>query len=201
MPSSIEAPPNDYLIRTAHHRRLSKNITSNQVVFLGDSMIEGLNTSAAIPSAINFGIGNDRISWMLDRMSGYQNLDKAKAWVFGIGINDLMNSSEHDQELALEALQHKFQTDKEIYLLAVLPVTEERSDKLNNLNLKVTAINVRLQSIAESSANVHFIPAPPKLLSQPGALNNLAHDGDGLHLNQLGYAIWIAHLNDKLGSL
>ena len=59
------------------------------IVFIGDSIIQGLYVSAVTENGVNFGISGDTTAGVLERIDKYTILNKARAVVIAIGINDI----------------------------------------------------------------------------------------------------------------
>lgn len=191
-------PPDDYIVRASHQRRVAKNIQPDQIIFLGDSMIEGLNTSAIYPGAINFGIGHDRVKWLSARINNYANLKRAKLWVICIGINDLLNSDYEKAQTDLRYLLRQIPQGQQVFISSILPLTSARSLLQNNLNKEVWRFNKFIEKLTETNENIRLLEVPKTLTNKNRDLKSGLDDSDGLHLNKEGYDLWISYIKDQL---
>ena len=53
----------------AYHKRIDSNIPDDAVIFIGDSITEGLAVSSISPVSVNYGIGSDTTLGVLQRLS------------------------------------------------------------------------------------------------------------------------------------
>ncbi len=85
-----------------------------------------------------------------------------------------------------------------LYVLAITPVTKERSDSATDgINMtNINALNGRIKTMC-SEKGVTFIKNPPEFTNSAGYLPSEA-SSDGIHLNPKYYRIWAAYLIDKL---
>jgi lysophospholipase L1-like esterase len=157
-------------------------IAGSPVVFLGDSIIAGMDVSAVTPGAVNMGVGGDTTAAILARV-GKVPAD-ATAIVLEGGINDLANGW-HDQVLAnYPKILARLPSAARVYLVGVLPVDETRlSPERRALfdNRKIAEVNADLAALCRTHANCIVIPPLPTL----GPNDTI---GDGLHPNAAGYA-------------
>jgi hypothetical protein len=64
-----------------YHKRMDGNIPSGAVIFIGDSITQGLAVSAVYPKSVNYGIGSDTTIGVIKRLSDYKSLSRARAIV------------------------------------------------------------------------------------------------------------------------
>lgn len=72
-----------------YHKRMDGSIPDGAVIFIGDSITQGLATSAISHAGVNLGIGLDTTAGVLNRLQFYKSIDRSKAVVLAIGVNDL----------------------------------------------------------------------------------------------------------------
>jgi len=70
------------------HSHMDGNVPDDSVIFIGDSLTQGLCVSAVACPSVNYGIGNDTTLGVLQRISQYESIQRAKVVVIAIGIND-----------------------------------------------------------------------------------------------------------------
>ena len=119
----------DFRRMLKYHMRMDGNVPNNSVVFIGDSITQGLAVTAVASPSINCGISCDTSYGVLKRIRRYKSIENASAVVIAIGVNDM-----------------KYRSNKKI-----------------------------LWNLADEF-----------------------HEGDGIHLNSRGNAIWIDSLKVAL---
>ncbi len=186
-----------------YHSRMDGNVPRNSVIFIGDSITQGLCVSAVVSPSVNYGIGGDTTAGVLDRIETYTSIQKADAIVIAVGINDMGVRS--DDEIMRNYARLVTQVPPNIPLIfsAILPINEKRCARewfggTCGLNDRLKSINVRLQKLTMASSRICFVDAGPSLVDARGNLSDEFHDGDGVHLNAKGNSIWIQHLRTAI---
>ncbi|MBD3337195.1 MAG: hypothetical protein GF355_16910, partial [Candidatus Eisenbacteria bacterium] len=175
-----------------YHSRMDKNLPDNAVIFIGDSMVQGLSVSAVAAPAVNYGIGGDTTSGVLARLPAYDSLKKARAIVVAVGINDMEIRDNAGILSNYAEILRRLPEDVPVIISAVLPVDEEiRTDWRGWNRDRIAPLNSELARLAHGSRNLHFVDAAPLLVDPRGNLAGELHVGDGLHLNPQGNAVWI----------
>ena len=184
------------------HLQLDGSVEEGSVIFLGDSLTQGLNVAAISNQSINYGIGMDTTAGLLKRITTYESLEKASIIVIAIGINDLIrvkrkpeNILENYQKI-LESLPQPSNKRSTVFIQALLPVDESASS-LSGINDKILQLNSSLQSLA-AAYGAKFINLHASFAESTGNLKQTLHIGDGLHLSSEGYRLWISALKLKL---
>ena len=182
------------------HLQLDGSVKSGSVVFLGDSITQGLNVAAITNQAINYGIGMDTSYGLLRRVSQYNSLTHASTIVIAIGINDLIRVKRSPADVLknYKAILQRLPPETKVIMQAVFPVDETKG--LSGTNGKIIQLNEMLKSLAEDKGHT-FINIQGVFLNNEGNLKSLLHVGDGLHLSSEGYKLWIAALNQTLSNL
>jgi len=182
------------------HLQLDGSVEAGSVIFLGDSLTQGLNVAAVTDSAINYGIGMDTSRGLLQRISQYRSLTRASTVIIAIGINDLIRVNRSPDDI-LENYQQILNTvstanpDASIVLQAIFPVDERNG--LAGTNKKIIRINSRLQSLAKTN-EYGFVNLSSQFVGNQGNLKQKLHVGDGLHLSSEGYRLWIRALKQRV---
>lgn len=194
-------PPNDFVTlykasMNTMHARVDKNTPENALIFIGDSLVQGLSVTAIHPRAVNFGIGHDTVRGVAKRSLTYQSLMSSSSVVISIGINDLRNrtlkATIADYKLMIEQLAHI----PSIYIHEVLPV----DSNLMGIELqhRIIQFNNALFQLTKDFDNITLLKYSPKFTDFNGNLKPYLHLGDGLHLNENGSRIWIQQLKQQL---
>jgi lysophospholipase L1-like esterase len=179
---------------------MDASIPDQAVLFLGDSITQGLAVTAVSPNSVNLGIGGDNVAGVADRVPRHTALARASTVVLAVGINDLPWRDDAtilaDYARALDAMPK----GPRVIVSAVLPVASPTpAIKLPEAEARIAAFNQKLQDLAKSRGAL-FIDAGPKLTGTPGRLRDDYHLGDGLHLSPAGYQIWIKALRDAVAA-
>lgn len=179
--------------------QLDSSIEAGSVIFLGDSLTQGLNVAAVTHPAINYGIGKDSTAGLLQRIPQYQSLSRASTIVVAIGVNDLLRTSrsnagiiENYQQI-LEALPK----DVPVILQAIFPVDEPLVTE--GLNQRVLALNNSIQQLATQYQHT-FINLHDEFAGADGNLKSELHIGDGIHYSAAGYRLWVNALKIHISS-
>ncbi len=183
---------------TSYHERLDGSLPEGVTLFIGDSITQGLATAAIADLSVNYGIGSDTTVGVLERLPKYKSINKAKAVVLAIGVNDLKR---RDVDTTVDNYQKMLKLipkDMPVVVSAVLPVDERVYTQNSNATIK--QLNLKLKTLAASMSNIVYIDSTELLQASDGNLKADFHTGDGIHLNTAGYKIWIAQLRQALKS-
>jgi lysophospholipase L1-like esterase len=182
-----------------YHERMDANTPDGSVIFIGDSMIQGLCVAAVDTPSVNYGIGNDTTVGVLKRLPKYRSLERASACVVAIGVNDLQRRGNEDILKNYSAILQTIPQHLPLVLSAVLPLDERVHDDLVGINTRIKELNSGLRGLCEAqSAKCTFIDPGAKLIDSSGNLGKAFVDGDGLHLNSAGNSIWIKELKEAV---
>jgi len=186
-----------YHIMVGFHNRINKNMNAGSVVFIGDSITQGLAVSEVSDKSVNFGIGGDTTLGVITRLGEYTALDKSQLIVLAIGINDL--KYRNNQEIILNFINifERLPADIPILVSAILPVDEISSEK-NNYNKRINAINTELKKISIENSRLYFMDISKNIIDSTGNLEDKYHNGDGVHISRLGYQVWIEYLKESI---
>ena len=178
-----------------YHSRMDGNMPDGAVVFIGDSHIQGLCVSAIVPSSVNYGIGGDTTAGVLQRLPNYKSIGRASAVVIAIGINDMKFRSNEEILHNYSAIAGQIPENIPVIFSAVLPIDEEARDDWQGRNQdRIRSLNSELENLTREYENYFFVDGGALLTDAQGNLADEFHDGDGLHLNSKGNAIWIQQL-------
>jgi lysophospholipase L1-like esterase len=179
-------------------QRAEANAAKDSIYFIGDSLVQGLNTTRIHKNTINLGVGHDQINNIHQRVQNYVMIDRAKLVIFAAGINDLRHFT---VELTLSKYKQLIEANKQLKHIAVhaiLPVNtnilgEELATKIENLNLHLRLLTLEYQHIS-------FIEIPDQFNTKNNPPSEF-YLNDGLHLSRLGNDIWIEYLQGKVSEL
>ena len=120
---TLELTPH-YHRMLGYHKRMDGNVPDRAVIFIGDSLTQGLCVSAVAVPSVNYGIGSDTTVGVLQRLSEYRSIDRAAAVVIAIGINDLRRRSDAEILDNYETILARIPESIPVIASAVLPVDE-----------------------------------------------------------------------------
>ncbi len=172
-----------------------------RVLFLGDSITQGLPVSIVTDVGVNYGIGSDDAVGLLRRLDRYGSINQAAAVVVAMGSNDI-NRADDDEFLDnYRAVLDAFPADLPVLCSAILPIDEPvRSNWLRRSNERIGSVNADLRAECEGRGH-GFVDATAALADDLGNLDSSLHDGDGLHLNPQGNVVWADQLKAGLSEL
>lgn len=187
--------------RLAYHMRGDELLPDGRWLLLGDSLIEGLPANALDARAVNYGIGSDDATGVLERIKMYSSAARAEALLIAVGINDLNLFADDDVVLFhYGALLDALPEGPVVACSLMLPIDESaRSDWKKRSNARIQRVNEHLRTECQQRG-LTIIDASSVMQTTDGSLNPLFHEGDGLHLSPQGYAAWIPVLRAGLRS-
>ena len=197
-PPPVQEITEHYKRMLRYHVRMDGNVPDRSVVFIGDSLTQGLCSDAVAFPSVNYGVGADTTVGVLARLPEYQSLRRASAVVLAIGVNDIMfRDNQHivkNYGRILEALPQSVP----IVCSAVLPVNEPVYGPSDVNNARILDLNVALKTLCSDDARCVFVDVGDSLVDASGNLSTALQDGDGIHLNAAGNRIWIDELRKAI---
>lgn len=182
-------------------RKSWSNNSSGEIVFLGDSLTarEDWNVLFGTNNISNAGQSGDTTDDVLARLDSVLEAKPQKIFLM-IGINDFLKGKDISYILAN---YHKIigriesqSPDTQIYIQSVLPVNNSISQMGTVDSEKITAINDKLNSLADGK-RIFFINLYPNF-SGPDNQMYAQYTNDGIHLNASGYAIWKSSIDQYI---
>ena len=178
---------------------VDKSVPRGAVLFFGDSHVQGLCVSAVTPRGVNFGMGGDSAVGLLHRIDDYSSLRKAGAVVLWIGVRDVSVMEGPQVVRNIRAIVAKVPEDTPVLISAILPVDAEINERVSNRSIAIT--NSGIADFCASNKRCHFVDCVAAVTGPGGNLRPDYHIGDGIHLSEQGYAIWIDALRKVLRPL
>jgi len=191
----------DYFRRTlSYHARSVDAVPDGSVIFIGDSIVQGLAVAAVHPLSINYGIGSDTTKGVLDRLPIYMPaLERARTIVLAIGINDIRYRSADDSIQNYIRILDTLPQDRRVVVSAILPIDESSRVELAGRKEWINRFNTSLRRITDARELVMFVDSATALDTDgDGRLDPSLHDGDGVHLNSAGNIVWASRLPDAI---
>lgn len=170
-----------------------ENITSNDIVFLGDSLTESFDLKEHLGknNLRNRGMSGNMTEHVLYRLEEIFNTKPAKLFLM-IGINDIYQGIAPDIVIGtiariLGEIQENSPPTK-IYCQSILPVNENHLLSFENINARVYQVNNSLRDHCKKK-NITFIDIHPDFLNDHGQMDT-EYTYDGVHLTEQGYVLW-----------
>lgn len=174
-------------------QRIDKNVPDKSIIFIGDSITQGLAVTAVSPVSVNYGIGQDTTVGVLNRISFYHSIRRSKMVIIAIGVNDLKWRDNDEIMSNYQKIIDLISRDTPVLFSAILPVDEVASGRIG-ANDRIKALNDGLDDLCKRSQRLHFLDISKLIVDDFGNLLGDYHIGDGVHLNRLGNEIWISEL-------
>ncbi len=190
------SPHYRFLIRA--HATIDPFVGERAVVFVGDSITEGLNTAAVTANSVNYGISNDTTEGVLRRLGKYASLQNAALVVLAIGVNDLVFRPVEDTAADYSRILEAIPANTPVLISALMPVDETAG--WDGLNAKISDLNRRLPTLAGKRPNTALLDVSDRFRDDEGNLKRSLHN-DGVHLNKSGYRIWIEALTAVISEM
>jgi lysophospholipase L1-like esterase len=195
----ISAQSKHWQLRVNQFSQEIKSTPKGKIVFLGNSVTEGFDLTAAFPKTrpINRGIISDHLDGVMDRIdSSVVVLQPSQLFIL-IGINDIGRGDTDSLIISryrtLLSRLHLALKSTKIYLVSILPTSVKWS---NCPKEKIERINQHISDLAKEY-NCEWMDINHLFADANGYLKD-KFSPDGLHLNTVGYEIWIKELQ-KLG--
>lgn len=185
-----------------YHEWMDGNVPDRSVIFIGDSITQGLAVSAVATPSVNYGIGGDTTIGVLHRIPGYRSILRSRAVVIAIGINDMRRRSDQEILAHLKRIPELIPPSVPILFSGVLPLDETNREGWEGWNRdRIQPLNTAIREWTATSDRLHFVDAGPELVNAQGNLASAYHAGDGIHLKSEGNAVWIRVLRSALDEI
>jgi lysophospholipase L1-like esterase len=179
---------------------MDENVPDNSVIFIGDSITQGLAVSAVANPSVNYGIGGDTTVGVLKRVQSYASLDRASVVVIAVGINDFSYRSNEKIFDNIKSIVKKLPISIPIVISAILPIDEKIIKEWSGYNSRIVMLNSKVKDFTDKSNRLFFVDIGDALVDNKGNFSDKYHVGDGLHLNSRGNDIWIGALQEVISS-
>lgn len=177
-----------------YHMRMDGNVLDKAVVFVGDSLVQGLFTDAVASPSVNFGIGGDTTIGVLARLPAYGSLLRASTVVLAIGVNDLKFRANGEIIQNYRRIMQSLPPTLPLVCSGILPVVETNQPSGRITNERVREINIALEALCTEHKRCVFVDIGRKLFDTRGNIVMTFYEADGVHLNSAGNRIWIEEL-------
>ncbi|MBT3229005.1 MAG: hypothetical protein HOD43_03190 [Candidatus Marinimicrobia bacterium] len=178
-----------------------KKPRSNSVLFVGSSSIRGWKTlSADFPelNVLNRGFGGSHMSDLLFYMDDLVFPYRPNAIVVYEGDNDIAAGKTPERVLSdynvfVERVLEIW-PNQPIFFISIKP-SLARVNYMGNM----AKANALIKARTEEGENLYFIDVYTPMLSEDGTPRKDIFGHDGLHMNEVGYALWTKEVKAELG--
>lgn len=179
------------------HMWMDASVPDNAVIFLGDSIVQGLATAAIAPNAINYGIGGINAAQLGDLIPDYKSLARARIIVLSVGINDVIFfNGGADLRKQYQRILERLPSATPLVWSAIAPTGLKQVDPKH-----IRSANQVIAELCAQRGNCTFVDVWPLLAGENGqAMDDMLLD-DGIHFSAAGYRIWIAALRDAVAKV
>lgn len=171
-------------------------ITSNDIVFLGNSITDGAEWAEIfnMPNVKNRGISGDITTGVYERLDVILKGQPKKIFLL-IGINDINRKNsvadsvfKNITKIAEKIRQQSPKTT--LYIQSIFP-EDFNDERFKNNKEKIISINKNLEDYCLQN-KLTYIDLYSKLITPDGSTINSEYSNDGLHLMGSGYMVWKA---------
>ena len=192
----------EYNRMLAYQTRMDGNVPDRSVVFIGDSLTQGLCTDAVACPSVSYGIAGDTTVGVLARLPKYQCVRRASAVILAIGVNDMKFRDNQQIIQNYARILNALPQGMPVICSAVLPVDERiYAPRLGVKNARIAEFNRLLKTLCLQHSQCVFVDPGNRLADQTGNLSAAFQAGGGIHLNAAGNRIWIDDLRKAIGTI
>lgn len=186
-----------------YHQWMDLLVPGNAVIFIGDSLTQGLANIAVEPCSVNFGIGSMNTFQLIEVLPFYKSLLRASAVVLEIGVNDFSMGLQARAgfDSRYRRIVEFIPKEKPLIVNSIMPVAQSGIDAG-----EILAANRSIQAICKDRPGCYFLDTWA-LMANPDDNQPLPEmflvDGVQLsvHLSVMGYQTWINALRKEIGQL
>ena len=208
--SDMYSDPGKYALTTDYDYVTAEDDYYNDALFIGDSRIEGFRLHNAFPGATYYsktGIGISTIMWeqiamapngVLTSIPDALQYTQFKKIYIMVGVN---NMAAHNTEQFLQVYSDMISTirekqpDAKIFILSIMHVSARYNDGGSGLtnNININDRNVAISTLADGK-DIFYINLN-QLICEDNFDIKAGYSGDGLHLKDEYYDLWVDYLN------
>ncbi len=183
-----------------YHKWMDEFVPEKSVVFLGDSITQGLATAAVAPYSVNYGIGGEITAELIDALPYYKSLHRARAIVLAIGINDIWQGRQQGLPERYSKILDALPKDRPLIWSSVMPV-KTNGGWMKMKESDITEANRTIKSLCERRSNCIFVDTWNVLADSNGRIIQQYFLDDGIHPSSSGYRQWITVLNKAMNQI
>jgi lysophospholipase L1-like esterase len=183
----------------------SEKVVKYKIIFLGNSLTQFGDWSKLLgdSTVLNRGIAGDNTYGVLARLNDIMIRKPGKLFI-EIGINDISQNIPQQiiskNILSIVKQVHKNSPGTQVYITSILPTNDNVKTEYPasyHKNKQINFINSELMRYADA-INYTYIDLNKQVKDKKGDLDTKYAKPDGIHLNQLGYGIWVKLINMEI---
>ena len=173
------------------HKEAAGNEYFSDAAFVGNSLVDGLKLFSGLTSSDYYsqtGLSVSNVKEEVLEKLGEKNYHKI---YIELGINEITYETSYFKLLYGEMIDEirRIEPDADIYIMSLLPVTQEESAQSENFNKdNIMKYNRTLRTLA-SEKGCYFLDVYSALVDTDGNLPT-EMSWDGIHLTADGYGVW-----------
>ncbi|NNS63805.1 SGNH/GDSL hydrolase family protein [Escherichia coli] len=161
----------------------------DDILFFGDSLVQGMNMEGLNFKAVNMGIGGYTLAEITNRMKAVRVQDYRAIIVEG-GVNDvLIGRTDEQVKAGYDTLFAEASRSKRFYFSQMLPALATTHESENN---RVQALNNYTATLCKKNKKCRLIKSPSVMWKKNGTSYYFP---DGVHLRKKGYRAWVNNIN------
>lgn len=184
-------PPATIAYIRIFHRRIDPLVPSGASIFFGDSITMSIPTAAVEKNSVNFGIGGQNSSELLQSLPSYESVSRAKRVYIMIGTNDFFRGSPTQLGENYKRIIASIPSNIPIILSSIPPI---RGRDERDIQSAVDAS----RSACSNRKGCFFVDLHAELVTDDGDIIPDVLMEDGIHLSKTGSQIWIKLLQDQI---
>lgn len=178
------------------HLKLESTVPENALYLLGDSLTAGMPAEKYFNNVVNYGIRQDTSHGLNLRTQKYSSIKTARAIVVCIGINDFWRGRKNDAILSnIVKILNNLPSGSKIIVYGLLPVDEKTG--WAGWNDRIVELNSNIEKTL-SKTRFAYVNLREQMIDDEGNLISKFHNGDGVHLSEEGYLVWMESLKREL---
>jgi len=179
-----------------YHKWMDENVPDNSIIFIGGSITQGLAVAAVAPYSVNYGIGGETTSQLLDAIPHYKSLLRAKQVVLAIGHNDLALGKKKGLNERLKKISETLPLEVPLIWCSVMPVKITFGQRITQSD--IAEANCTIRSLCQKRGNCIFVETHALLADSQHQIIPQYFQDDGVHLSPHGYRQWITALRQAI---
>jgi lysophospholipase L1-like esterase len=191
-----ETASGHYESMLSYHKYMDENVPDSCVIFLGSSLTQGLAVAAVAPYSVNYGIGGETTTQLLEAIPHYRSLRRAKNLVLAIGINDILQGKQNRLHENYSKIIAALPRDVPLIWSSIMPVRAASWMRMKKTDIQDT--NRIIKSLCERRGNCTFVDMNPQFKDSNNSTIPQYFLDDGIHLSPDGYRRWISALKKAL---
>lgn len=181
------------------HLKQEASVSEGALYLLGDSLTASMPSDKHFNNVVNYGIRQDTSYGLNLRTQKYSAIKTARAIVVCIGINDFWRGRKNEAILSnILKILNNLPADSKVLVYGLHPVDEKTG--WAGWNERIVKLNANIKKEL-SKTRYAFANLREQMIDNKGNLKESLHNGDGVHLTEEAYQIWVKSISTELEKL